>query len=40
MHPKDAYRMAHDVDPDLTASLEGAVWSGTPLLAQSYQSKT
>ena len=33
MHPKDAEGIAKSVDPDQTAPL-GAVWSGSPLFAQ------
>ena len=33
MHPKDAYGIANNVDPDQTAPL-GAVWSGSALFAQ------
>ena len=33
IHPKDAERMANNVDPDQTAPL-GAVWSGSALFAQ------
>ena len=38
MRPKDADAIANSVDPDQTAPL-GAVWSGTALFAQTYQSK-
>ena len=37
MRPKDADRMANNVDPDQTAL--GAVWSGSALFAQAYLSE-
>ena len=38
MSPNDADGMANSVDPDQTAPL-GAVWSGSALFAQTYQSE-
>ena len=38
MGPKDAHRMANNVDPDQTAPL-GAVWSGSTLFDQVYLSE-
>ena len=38
MHPKDADRMANNVDPDQTASSE-AVWSWSALFAETYLSQ-
>ena len=35
MHPKDAYGIANNVDPDQTAPL-GAVRPGSALFAQTY----
>ena len=37
MHSKDAEGIANSVDPDQTAPL-GAVWSGSTLFAQTYDS--
>ena len=39
MHPKDAEGIANSVDPDQTAPLLGAVWSGSALFAQTCLSK-
>ena len=36
MSPNDADGMANSVDPDQTAPLGGAVWSGSALFAQAY----
>ena len=38
MSPKDADRMANNVEPDQTA-LGGAVWSGSTLFVQAYLSE-
>ena len=38
MSPSDADGMANSVDPDQTAPV-GAVWSGSALFAQTYQSE-
>ena len=38
MSPNDADGMANSVDPDQTAPL-GAVWFGSALFAQAYQSE-
>ena len=39
MSPNDADGMANSVDPDQTAPLGGAVWSGSTLFAQTYLSE-